>query len=364
MLINQSVYISMRFFLSIHVGALLRIIGAGSAGAVVGGRLSENPDFEVLVLEAGGDETGITVIPAFSNYFIGTEQDWNYTTESSTKYCLGSENMNFRDYEENCCLKFINNLQECPYARGRILGGTSSINGMFYTRGNKRDYDGWANDGNYGWSFEDVLPYFKKSEDNRNATYAKNKRYHSTEGELTVSDLRWKTPMANIFLNAGRELVFTDIQFTMRDGFRCSTNKAFLVPAGERENLDIAKHSHVTKVLIDPSTNRAYGVRFFRYGKYHDVLARKEVILSAGVFNSPQLLMLSGVGPKDHLKDMGIRLIKDLPVGFNLQDHQGFGMKFTTDRPPSAFISELQESLLSNMTFELFQKGTIIELHK
>ncbi|RXG51442.1 Glucose dehydrogenase [FAD, quinone], partial [Armadillidium vulgare] len=123
-----------------------------SAGAVVASRLSENSDFQVLLLEAGGDETGITDTPLFLRKFFRTEQDWNYTTESSSKYCLG------------------NMEGGCPYARGRILGGSSSVNGMVYVRGNKRDYDEWAEAGNYGWSFEEVLPYFKKSEDNRNTT--------------------------------------------------------------------------------------------------------------------------------------------------------------------------------------------------
>ncbi|KAL7643762.1 UNVERIFIED_CONTAM: hypothetical protein RMT77_005768 [Armadillidium vulgare] len=332
------------------------IVGSGSAGAVVASRLSENSDFQVLLLEAGGDETGITDTPALFAKFMRTEQDWNYTTESSSKYCLG------------------NMEGECPYARGRILGGSSSVNGMLYVRGNKRDYDEWADAGNYGWSFEEVLPYFKKSEDNRNTTFAKNKRYHSTKGELTVSDLRWKTPLADIFLRAGQELgystgdynaenqtVFGNIQFTIRNGYRCSTNKAFLLPAGKRKNLDIAKHSHVTKVLIDSATNRAYGVRFFRYGEYHDIFARKEVILSAGTFNTPQILMLSGIGPIDHLKDFNIPLIKDLPVGFNLQDHVGFIMEFVTEKP---LILDLHNSLLANMTYELFQKGTATLLQK
>ncbi|KAL7643761.1 UNVERIFIED_CONTAM: hypothetical protein RMT77_005767 [Armadillidium vulgare] len=329
------------------------IVGAGSAGAVVANRLSETPDFQVLLLEAGGDETGITDTPGFAFKFIGTEKDWNYTIDSDSKYCLSAID------------------KECLYPRGKILGGSSTTNAMAYVRGNKRDYDQWASEGNYGWSFEEVLPYFKKSEDNRNLTFAKDKRHHSTKGELTVSDLRWRTPVSDIFVKAGQELgyyrgdinaenqtVFTNPQFTIRDGYRCSTNKAFLLPAGERKNLDIAKHSHVTKVLIDHVTNRVYGVRLFRYGEYHDVLARKEVILSAGVINTPQLLMLSGIGPKDHLKDLKIPLIKDLPVGFNLHDHFGYVMKIATDKPVT-FTPERYNNLLTNMTYELFQKGPL-----
>ncbi|KAB7493780.1 Dehydrogenase patE [Armadillidium nasatum] len=143
-------------------------VGAGSAGAVVANRLSENSDFQVLLLEAGGDETRFTDTPAFSLSLIGTEIDWNYTVDSSSKYCLGARG------------------KTCIYPRGKILGGSSAMNGMTYVRGNKRDYDEWAEMGNYGWSFEDVLPYFKKSEDNRNLTFPKDKRFHSTNGELTV----------------------------------------------------------------------------------------------------------------------------------------------------------------------------------
>ncbi|KAL7630940.1 UNVERIFIED_CONTAM: hypothetical protein RMT77_018773 [Armadillidium vulgare] len=164
------------------------IVGAGSAGAVVANRLSETPDFQVLLLEAGGDETGITDTPGFAFKFIGTEKDWNYTVDSDSKYCLSAID------------------KECLYPRGKVLGGSSTTNAMAYVRGNKRDYDQWASEGNYGWSFEEVLPYFKKSEDNRNLTYAKDKRHHSTKGELTVSDLRWRTPVSDIFVKAGQEL--------------------------------------------------------------------------------------------------------------------------------------------------------------
>ncbi|KAL7643303.1 UNVERIFIED_CONTAM: hypothetical protein RMT77_006595 [Armadillidium vulgare] len=194
-------------------------------------------------------------------------------------------------------------------------------------------------------------------------------RYHSTKGELTVSDPRWRTPLSDIFIRAGQELGyftgdynaenqtgFSSTQFTIRDGFRCSTNRAFLLPVGKRKNIDIARNSHVTKVLIDPDTKRAYGVRFFRYGEYHDVLARKEVILSAGVFNTPKLLMLSGIGPEDHLHNSNVPLIKDLPVGFNLQDHIAVFMMFLTDKPVT-YTLERYTNLLTNMTYELYQKG-------
>ncbi|KAB7503437.1 Glucose dehydrogenase [FAD, quinone] [Armadillidium nasatum] len=282
------------------------VVGAGSGGAVVASRLSENPDFSVLLLEAGGKASKISDIPFYGGVLQLSESDWNYTSEPNSEFCLGMKN------------------RACPYARGRVLGGSSVLNHMFYARGTKEDFDEWAALGNYGWSFDDVLPYYKKSEDNRNYLLAKN--------------------------------AFTFPQMTMRDGFRCSTSKAFLVPAGERENLDVFTHAHVTKVLIDAASKRAYGVRYFRNGAYHDVFARKEVVLSAGVFNSPQLLMLSGIGPKEHLKEIGIPLIQDLRVGFNLQDHFGYFMPFLVDKPV-AFVPERYNNHLTNMTYDIYQKG-------
>ncbi|RXG59424.1 Glucose dehydrogenase [FAD, quinone] [Armadillidium vulgare] len=171
------------------------VVGSGSAGSVVANRLSENPDFKVLLLEAGGKATETTEIPLFASLAFRSKLDWNYTLAPSSQYCLG----------------MIDNT--CYYVKGKGLGGTSIVNTMLYVRGNKKDFDDWADAGNYGWSFEDVLPYFKKSEDNRNKEFAKNERFHSTGGELTVSDISWKTPLADPFVAAGSELGYPEGDF-------------------------------------------------------------------------------------------------------------------------------------------------------
>ena len=209
---------------------------------------------------------------------------------------------------------------------------------MLYVRGNRRDYDRWSQLGNPGWSYDEILPYFKKSEDNRNPYIAANSQYHSTGGYLTVDDPSYRTPLAVAFIAAGAEMGYanTDInagqqtgfmlaQAFTRDGARCSTAKAFLRPVRNRGNLDISMRSHVTKVVMDAASKTATGVQFQRDGTIYSVSASKEVIVSAGSVNSAQILMLSGVGPAQHLHQMGIAVLADLPVGDNLQDHITMG---------------------------------------
>lgn len=216
---------------------------------------------------------------------------------------------------------------------------------MVYVRGNKRDYDSWAQQGNPGWDYENMLYYFKKSEDNRNPFLGKNP-YHGTGGYLTVQEAPWRTPLSLAFIKAGMELGYENrdingesqtgfmlTQATIRRGSRCSTSKAFLRPVRMRKNLDVIMHSQVTKVLFNKG-RRAHGVEFVRDGKFHTVYARKEVILSAGAINSPQLLMLSGIGPLDQMIAHNISQVADLPVGHNLQDHVGLGgLTFVIDDP-------------------------------
>ncbi|XP_033205574.2 glucose dehydrogenase [FAD, quinone]-like isoform X1 [Bombus vancouverensis nearcticus] len=291
------------------------IVGGGSAGAVVASRLSEIEEWNVLLLEAGGDGNVIYDIPLLAANLQLTEIDWKYTAEPNPNYCRAMEG------------------GRCRWPRGKVIGGSSTINYMLYVRGNKKDYDIWEQLGNPGWSYKDVLSYFKKSEDNRNQNYSKTP-YHSTGGYLTVEESKWHTPLADAFLRAGQEMGyenrdingerqtgFTIAQATTRHGSRCSTGKAFLRPASARKNLHVAMHAHVTKILIDPSSKKAYGVEFFRDGSTLRVNASKEVIVSAGSINSPQLLMLSGIGPEEHLKEHGIPVIRNLSVGHNLQDH-------------------------------------------
>ncbi|XP_065350182.1 glucose dehydrogenase [FAD, quinone] [Cloeon dipterum] len=295
------------------------VVGAGSAGAVVANRLSEINDWQVLLLEAGGDETEISDVPVLAAYLQLSQLDWKYKTEPQPNACLGMKN------------------QRCNWPRGKVLGGSSVLNYMLYVRGNRYDYDSWRDLGNPGWGYDDVLYYFKKSEDNRNPYLARSK-YHSTGGYLTVEEAPWRTPLATAFVQAGVEMGYENrdingeyqsgfmlAQGTTRRGARCSTAKAFLRPARLRKNLDIAMHAQATRVLIDPKTKHAYGVEFFRNGKMHVVRAKKEVIVSGGSVNSPQLLMLSGIGPAQELIKHKIPVVQDLPVGENMQDHVGLG---------------------------------------
>lgn len=199
--------------------------------------------------------------------------------------------------------------QRCPWPRGRGLGGTTLINYMIYTRGHKKDYDNWAAQGNPGWSYEEVLPYFLKSE-NSSLRFV-DERYHSTEGPLNVEDARWRSKVVEAFILGGKELGhpyvdyngrsqdgFSYVQANTRRGVRDSGYTAFIKPVEQRANLHILTGSRATKLLINPDTKQVYGLEYVRNRRYHYVNVSKEVILSAGAFNSPQLLMLSGVGPK------------------------------------------------------------------
>ncbi|XP_047510836.1 glucose dehydrogenase [FAD, quinone] [Pieris napi] len=314
------------------------VVGGGSAGAVVANRLSEVEGWNVLLLEAGGHETDISDVPLLSLYLHKSKLDWKYRTQP----------------QDSACQAMID--KRCSWTKGKVLGGSSVLNTMLYIRGNKRDFDQWESFGNPGWGYKDVLPYFKKSEDQRNPYLAKDKKHHAVGGYLTVQDAPYNTPIGASFLQAGEEMGYDIIdvngaqqtgygwyQFTMRRGSRCSTAKAFLRPVRLRQNLHIALFSHVTKVLIDKDRKRAYGVEFIRDNTKQVVYAKREVILSAGAIASPQLLMLSGVGPAEHLKEVAIDVIYDSPgVGRNLQDHIAVGgIVFQVDYPISLVMNRL-----------------------
>ncbi|XP_055604865.1 glucose dehydrogenase [FAD, quinone]-like [Uranotaenia lowii] len=303
------------------------VIGAGSAGAVIASRLSEIKGWSVLLLEAGKDENIFTDIPLAAASTAITGYNWGYRPEPMRNACRGLID------------------RRCIWPKGRGLGGTSLINFMVYTRGNQRDYDDWARAGNYGWSYREVLKYFKKSE-RVSIDWLKSSPYHSTNGSLDVEYSAYESPLLRSFIDAGQrlgydendpngdvQLGFSRVQATLRNGRRCSTAKAFLRPASRRSNLSISMKSRVVRILIDPSTKVAYGVEFFKNKRRYAIRAKKEVILSAGTIASPQLLMLSGVGPKEHLREMGIPVIQDLRVGFNLQDHVTVtGLVFTVNQ--------------------------------
>ncbi|XP_028140515.1 glucose dehydrogenase [FAD, quinone]-like [Diabrotica virgifera virgifera] len=293
------------------------VIGVGSAGSVVANRLSENPSWKVLALEAGIFADPLTDIPTLAITNSRYPYDWGFKTEKIPTACLGTVD------------------GTCLIAKGKAVGGTSVTNFMVYTRGNKLDYDEWAALGNTGWSDDEVLPYFLKSENCEKCTDV-DKKFHSNHGPLNVEPPGWESPLVDLFIKAGQEmgynasdpnghqqLGFSKVKGTKRHGRRCSTAKAFINPILQRPNFQLLTSATVTKILIDPSTKKAYGVQFIKSGMEHTVSATKEIILSAGTINSPHILMLSGVGPKEHLEDKGIPCIQNLSVGYNLQDHVG-----------------------------------------
>ncbi|PSN57811.1 hypothetical protein C0J52_04364 [Blattella germanica] len=297
------------------------VVGAGSAGSVVASRLSEVEDWKVLLVEAGGDPPPTSDIPKLFFNLVNTDIDWQYRTETSEHSCLGFKN------------------KQCTWPRGKVLGGTSTINALVYIRGAKKDYDDWEKMGNWGWNYKEVLHYFKKSENAKSEKWiqpdSEGISYHAEGGPMNIQKfhctdiddslqeaVRELGHEVRDDLNAQEQLGFTCYQGTLINGTRCNTAKAFLGIAKERSNLHVSKHSHVTKVIVDPITKIATGVEFrTKNGKFQVTRAKKEVILSAGAIGSPQILMLSGIGPKAHLEEMGIPVIQDLKVGENLQDH-------------------------------------------
>jgi choline dehydrogenase-like flavoprotein len=288
------------------------IVGAGSAGCALANRLTEKPATTVCLIEAGGpDSNPLVHMPmgfGIASYLPAGDSNWRFET-------VPQKHLNGRiGYQP----------------RGRMLGGSSSINAMIYIRGSRRDYDRWAEFGATGWSYADVLPYFKKGEDQERGAGP----WHGAGGPLTVSDLRYRNPLSDLFLNAAADLQLPAngdfngerqegvgyYQVTQRNGRRCSAAVAYLDPARSRPNLKIVSEAHAERVEFD--SRRATSIRA-RIGKRSvRIRARREVILSAGAFQSPQLLMLSGIGPGAHLKERGVAVLCDSPdIGSHLQDH-------------------------------------------
>lgn len=328
------------------------VVGAGSAGSVVGSRLSEVPEWKVLLLEAGGDAPPTSEVPKLFFALQGTDIDWKYKTEPNIGMCEGLKN------------------GQCNWPRGKVLGGSSTINAMIYIRGMEKDYDKWAENGNDGWSYKEILNYFKKSED---AKWIKSDElsHHAQGGPLTVdkfetSDIEERLLEATRELgykvlddiNAENRLGFSIVQGTLRNGTRCSSAKAFLSPAKDRKNLHVSKHSHVTRILIDPNTKKAHSVEFrTQTGEVRVVKFKKEVVLSAGAINTPQILMLSGIGPREHLNNIGIKpVIMDLKVGENLQDHFLFPGSILTKKQSS--LHQMSPSFYHDAFYEYLTRRT------
>ncbi|MET3108013.1 choline dehydrogenase-like flavoprotein [Oxalobacteraceae bacterium GrIS 2.11] len=304
------------------------IVGGGSAGSVLAARLSEDPSVSVCLLEAG---------PADNSVFI--QAPIGFAASAS----LGLFNWNYQTIPQ----QGFKNKRRGFQPRGKTLGGSSSVNAMVYTRGNPRDYDGWAALGNTGWSFADVLPYFKKSENNEcfGAT-----EYRGVGGPLNVAYLRSPSKLNGVFqracqangiplnpdYNGSQQFGVSPAQVTQVNGERCSAAKAYLTPNLPRPNLTVITEALISKVVI--KDKRAVGVEYRQQGKLNVVAAAREVILSAGAFGSPQILMLSGIGPAEHLREQGIEVILDAPgVGQNLQDHLSATLIYRTPAKDATF---------------------------
>ncbi|MFK7891959.1 MAG: GMC family oxidoreductase [Granulosicoccus sp.] len=309
------------------------IVGAGSAGCVLANRLSADGTTTVALLEAGARDWNpwIHVPVGYFKTIHNPKTDWCYVTEPDPGL----------------------NGRALKWPRGKVLGGSSSINGLLYVRGQRQDYDRWAEAGCKGWSYTDVLPYFKRAENQSRG----EDEFHATAGPLHVSDMTFKRDICDNFIQGVAELgtpLNNDIngaeqegvgyfQLTAHKGRRCSTAVAYLKPVRSRSNLSIFTHSMVQRINMD--AGRASSVRIKRNGVITDVLARREVILSAGAIGSPQLLQVSGIGPGKLLQSHGIEVIKDAPeVGENLQDHLQIRAVYKT-RLPITLNDELSNTL-------------------
>ncbi|KAL7299794.1 hypothetical protein TKK_0007539 [Trichogramma kaykai] len=320
------------------------VVGAGSAGATLAARLSEEAAARVLLVEAGGHERLLMDVPGLAPLLaFDSSTHWDYYTEPSTEYCLGMNN------------------RQCKLPIGRVLGGCSSINYMLATRGSRQDYDEWANyTGDPSWSYDSLLPYFRKLERDDVTVAPIEPRLHGFQGPVRITDIPYKSPLSRLFVEAGDELGLRARDYNGRQQFgisymqtnqvngeRLSANRAYLHPARDRPNLKVSLDSLATRILIDEKSAPAgmpvvRGVEFVKRGRKLSVYARREVIVSAGALNTPKLLMLSGIGPAEHLRGLGIRAILDSPgVGENLQDHFTYtGLSYLTNETDSLVIPE------------------------
>ncbi|WP_027134089.1 GMC family oxidoreductase [Geminicoccus roseus] len=316
------------------------IVGAGSAGCVLANRLSADPAIKVVVLEAGGpDRSPFIHMPAgYRQLMMSGAVDWGYHTVPQ-KHC---GNRTFF------------------WPRGKVLGGSSSINGMVYIRGHASDFDVWAQKGNPGWSYADVLPYFKRAE----SWELGEDEFHGGSGPLRTSRVKTFHPLAQAFFEAGQQAGypripdvnvaepegFGPLDSTIADGRRSSTAYCYLRPAMKRPNLTVITRAHAARVIVEGG--RATGVEYIQDGQTRVLRAEREVILSGGAINSPQLLQLSGIGDAEHLRSIGIKVVHDLKgVGQNLSDHVAAEIQQVCRQP----ISLLREMQPLNMAKSLLQ---------
>lgn len=320
------------------------IVGAGTAGCVLAARLSADPNRRVLLLEAGGGDRHPHIrIPAAFSKLFKTKRDWAYSTEPE------------RELDG----------RRLYIPRGRMLGGSSSMNAMIYIRGNRADYDGWSESGCPGWSYDEILPLFLESENQEWGASA----FHGAGGPLDVADLRSPNPLTLAFLDAAVEKGYSRnsdfngasqegvglYQVTQRNGARWSAARAWLAPSMRRANLRVQTGALSTRVLC--SAGRAIGVEYQRNGRIQRVMADSEVILSGGAINSPHLLLLSGIGAADDVRSAGLEVTSDLPgVGRNLQDHPVAGMMWSSTQPVSLASAE---SIANAARFLFLRRGPL-----
>jgi choline dehydrogenase len=330
------------------------IVGAGSAGCVLANRLSEDGTCRVLLLEAGGKDINpwIHVPVGYFRTMHNPATDWCYKTEPDP-------GLNGRSLE---------------WPRGKTLGGSSSINGLLYIRGQAQDFDHWRQLGNVGWSYADVLPYFKRAEDQENGA----DEYHGVGGPLAVSNIRVNRKICDALIDAAEEIGVPrndDVnganpegagyfQLTARNGWRCSTAVGYLRPARGRKNLTVLTHSHARHLLFEPGeTRRVAGLAFFQRGQAREARLRAggELILSAGAIGSPQILQVSGVGPGETLRAAGIEVVHEMPgVGQNLQDHLQIRMVYKVSVPTlNDEINNFFRRMRIGLEYVLFRRGAM-----
>jgi choline dehydrogenase-like flavoprotein len=339
------------------------IVGGGSAGCVLAARLTENPGINVALLEAGAPDKGALMHCPAGQAVLMKKGDANWKFETTEQPGLNGR---------------------CGYQpRGKVLGGSSAINAMVYIRGQRGDYDHWAAMGNPGWSYADVLPYFRKAEDNARG----EDDFHGIEGPLHVMDLASPSRLGPVFLEAAQQAGYAlnpdfngDIQegvgayqVTQRNGERCSAAKAYLTPIHRRPNIRVFTRAHATRILVEHK--RAVGVEFVRDGDTLQLRCAREVLLCAGALQSPQILMLSGIGPHKYLVRNGIATVHDLPgVGQNLHDHIGvvqvvnaprltesFGLSLTGTFNVARSLVEWQKHRTGMLTTNFAEAGGFIK---